>query len=150
MIGDIQITRFILTKRRNGKTRLSKKSRLPRAANFPEPPHSAAAKIAIEIQPLHVAVARAAIDIAARDRAANVMSIVGHWRRIRRWRNTARCGRVARRPFENIPAIIGATSSPPLLEIDFLPSTLPDVCDVKITSKTVEGKTPGIAQAKCP
>ena len=118
------------------------------AAGDHEAAHESAAQVAVEIRPLHGRQCAAAIDEAARDRAALALVVFAHREREAGGRCRAtreeRRGLEAEAAFEDVPAEIGAAAAR-RQKVDLLALCVADVADVQVAADAVEAEAPRIA-----
>src|SRR6185503_15033910 len=139
----IDFTNRILPKGGDADIRFEQQFALPATVGIDQPPSIPSAIITIEINTIPFR-HRTAINVSACNRAsAFCMAVLRHREHVLTCDSLRVVIMIA---FVIIPAKVRSAARISRDKVDFLPLTLPYICDVEITCELIKGNTPGIAK----
>ena len=124
----------------------SRRSPVALPARDLQAPDDAAAVVAVDVAAAHRGV-RAAVDVAAGDRAAVAVAVLRH--RHHELADAERLVLESRAPLVDVPAVVLEARTGSGLVVDLLDIALADVADVEVAVRPVEREAPGVAEAEC-
>src|ERR1043165_1064508 len=148
-VGDVELAARVLAEGADGERRREHRPRGPRAVGLRGAPDRARAIVAVEVDATQPRETRAAIAIAAGDRAAEAVAVLEDRHGQAGGRAVGR-GVVAVRRFHETPAVVLAAGAARRLQVDLFVLVLADVGHPEVAGLAVEGETPRVAQAVRP